>query len=201
MLFSSFVAASILSLASAAPAAISKRWPAPDGSSLTPSAISIYHGQNGAIVYNVAKGEVSREQSNGKDKSTLVTFDLKGKTLGSTCSLKFFHDNADTSAIFTGSPAQFDIFRSLQPAPTAGSPGWGGPGNQRDIHLGRLEPKYNGNAVIVTNVGPNQLGGFPCPKVGDYYVKNGLVGFEIVPVGDRVSAEWNAALSGLYLDW
>lgn len=201
MLFSTLIATSLLSLASAAPTTINKRWPAADSSSLTPTTISIYHGQNGAIKYNVAKGEVSREQWNGKDNSTLVTFDLNGNTLGTTCSLKFFHDSTDTSAIFTGYPAQVDIFRSLQPAPVGGSPGWGGPGNQRDIHLGRLEPRYNENAEVVENVGPNQLNSFPCPKAGDYHVKNGLVGYEIVPVGDRVRVDWTAALSGLYLDW
>jgi hypothetical protein len=201
MLFSSLVITTLCYLTAAAPTAINKRWPVADGTFITPSVISIYHGQNGAIEYNTAKGEVSREQWNGKDNSTLVTFDINGKTLGTTCSLRFFQDSADTSAIFTGYPAQVDIFRSLQPAPVSGSTGWGGPGNQRDIPLGRFEPRYNGNAVVVENVGPGLLNSFPCPRIGDYNVKNGLVGFEIVPVGDRVRVEWTAALSGLYLDW
>ena len=199
MLLSTFVAASLLSLASAAPLTVEKRWPTDDGSSLRPSTISIYHGQNGAIDYNVAKGEVSREQWNGKDNSTLVTFDLNKRTppAGATCSFKFYHDSADTSAQLSG---DIDIFKSLQPAYTS-SPAWGPPGNQRDTNLGRFRPVYNGYATVVTDVGPNQLNGFPCPTAGDYHVHNGLVGYEIVPAGDRVRVEWTASLSGLYLDW
>ncbi len=201
MLFSTLVTTTLLSLTSAAPLAeISKRWPTDDGTSLRPSVISIYHGQNGAIDYNTPHGEVSRAQWNGKDNSTLVTFDLTSRTppAGATCSFKFFIDPADTAAKATGF---IDIFKSLAPAPVGGSPGWGPPGNQRDTNLGRFQPQVGGYATVVSDVGPNQLNGFPCPTSSDYHVKNGLVGYEIVPAGDQVRVEWTAALSGLYLDW
>lgn len=198
MLFSTFAAASLLSLAAAAPTAVEKRWPT-DSSSLQPSAISIYHHFNGAIDYGVSNGEVSRAQWNGRDNSTLVTYDLNSRTLPATCSFKFWLES-DSASLFSGT-GQVDIFSSLQPAPVGGSPGWGGPGNQRYLNLGRFEVKYNGNAVVITNVAPNQLNSFPCPKIGDFNVKNGLVGYEIVPVGDSVRVEWSSAVSGLLLDW
>lgn len=38
-------------------------------------------------------------------------------------------------------------------------------------------------------------------KMGDFNVKNGVVGFEVVPVGDWDRVEWDAGVSGLYLSY
>ena len=81
-----------------------------------------------------------------------------------------------------------------------GSPGWGGPGNQRYLPLGRLKVRYNGAAGLVTDIS-SPLQSFPCPKIGDSNVKDGFVGYELVPVGDSVKEQWNSDVNGLYLDW
>ncbi|OAL47807.1 hypothetical protein IQ07DRAFT_104452 [Pyrenochaeta sp. DS3sAY3a] len=206
MHFSTIAIASLFSLATAAPTANEKRFPSP-GSFITPSAISIFHVSNGAIAYNSDKAEVSR--INGQDTTTLVTFDLNARAppAGATCYIKFYHDASDTYATFSGygSPAQIDIFRSLQPAPSTSTSGWG-PGNQRDTFQGRLEPVYkssanDGFAKVVENVFPKTSAGFPCPQVGEYRVKGGLVGFEVVPTGTSSSVQWTKDLSGLILAW
>lgn len=197
MHFSTITLATLLSVTSAAPAAIEARFP--KGNVLPPSAISIYHGSNGAIDYGVANGEVSRNNWNGLDNSTLVTFDLNGKTLPDKCFLRFWLEPNTHDSYWDGT-GLIDVFSSLQPAPKEGSKGWGGPGNQRNNPLGRMKVNYNGDATVL-DFAPNQLSAFKCPKVGDWNVKNGLVGYELVPVGDKDRVQWNGASSGLYLNW
>ena len=195
----------VLSLASAAPACLEARFPTSRGNNiLPPSAISIYHSSNGAIDYGVRRGEVSCENWNGRDNSTLVTFDINGRTLLEKCNLRFYlepntHSSNPGSGSFVSGTGLIDIFSSLQPTPVEGSKGWGGPGSQRNDYLGRVKVQ-NQDAAIDTSV-PNQLEGFNCPKASDWNVKNGLVGYELVPVGDADRVQWDAAVSGLYLKW
>ncbi len=66
--------------------------------------------------------------------------------------------------------------------------------------MGRMKANYNGDATVL-DFAPNQLKSFPCPKMGDFNVKNGVVGFEVVPVGDWDRVEWDAGVSGLYLSY
>lgn len=203
MHFSTIALTSLLSLASAAPAVLDARMP--KGNTLAPSAISIYHGSNGAIDYGVARGEVSRNNWDGRDNSTLVTFNLNGQTLPNTCFLRFWlepgtQSSNPASGSFWSGTGLIDVFSSLQPAPVEGSKGWGGPGNQRNNPLGRMKVNYNGDATVL-DFAPNQLSGFKCPQIGDWNVKNGLVGFELVPVGDQDRVQWDGAVSGLYLNW
>lgn len=171
---------------------------------LPPSAISLYHASNGAIDYGVRRGEVSRENWNGRDNSTLVTFDLNGRTLPEKCNLRFYLEpntqSSDPSAgSFVSGTGLIDIFSSLQPAPVGGSKGWGGPGNQRNNHLGRVKVQNQDAAIVFFD--SSHLEGFQCPKAGDGNVRNGLVGYELVPVGDADRVQWDAAVSGLYLTW
>jgi hypothetical protein len=202
MHFPTIAFTTLLSLASAAPAAIEARFPR--GNVLPPSSISIYHGSNGAIDPSVARGEVSRNNWDGRDNSTLVTFDLNGKTLPDRCFLRFWLEpgtaGSPTSGSFWSGTGLIDVFSSLQPAPKEGSKGWGGPGNQRNNPLGRMKVNYNGDATVL-DFAPNQLSAFQCPKIGDWNVKNGLVGYELVPVGDQDRIQWDNAVSGLYLNY
>ncbi|KAF9694186.1 hypothetical protein EKO04_007900 [Ascochyta lentis] len=195
--------ASLASLASAAPAVLEERLPR--GNVLPPSAISIYHVFDGAIDYGVARGEVSRSNWDGRDNSTLVTFDLNGKSLPENCFLRFWLEpstqpSSPTSGSFWSGTGLIDVFSSLQPAPKEVSKGWGGPGNQRNNPLGRLKVNYDSDATVL-DFAPNQLSGFKCPKVGDWNVKNGLVGYELVPVGDQDRVQWDGNVGGLYLNW
>ncbi|KAF2009657.1 hypothetical protein BU24DRAFT_473835 [Aaosphaeria arxii CBS 175.79] len=202
MRFSSVAAASLLSLASAAPAAVDKRWqtPAP-ANTLTPSTLATYYGKDGSIVAPVTIGHASQYQGASGATTTLVTFNLNNAAYtppaGAQCTLKFFLDLTDGAAHIGKPGDQIDVFSSLQPAPAAGSPGWGGPGNQRNIGLGRLQPVIGGLATTVQN---NGIESFPCPKIGDSNVKGGLVGFEVVPV-NTASVDWSNIASGLYLQW
>ena len=197
MHFPTIALTTLLSMASAAPATIEARFPS--GNVLRPSAISIYHGINGAIDYGVAIAEVSRNNWDGRDNTTLVTFDLNGKSLPGKCFLRFWLEPKTQSSYWDGT-GLIDVFSSSQPAPKEGSKGWGGPGNQRYNPLGRMKVNYNGDATVL-DFAPNQLSAFDCPKVGDWSVKNGLVGYELVPVGDKDRVQWDGAVSGLYLSW
>jgi hypothetical protein len=205
MHFNTIAFITLLSLASAAPASLEARFPNSRGTRvLLPLVNSLYHGFNGSIDYGVRRGEVSRENWNGRDNGTLVTFDLNGRTLPERCNLDFYLEpnvqSSDPSAgSFASGTRLMDIFSSSQPAPVGGSKGWGGPGNQRDNHLGRVEVQ-NQDAKIVPTIS-SRLRGFPCPKIGDSNVKNGLVGYELVPVGDAVRVQWDTAVSGLYFNW
>lgn len=46
-----------------------------------------------------------------------------------------------------------------------------------------MRVNFNGDATVLGFV-PYQLSGFKCPKVGDWDVKNVLVGHELVPISD-----------------
>ena len=195
----------VLSLASAAPASLEARFPTSRGNNvLPPSAISIYHSSNGAIDYGVRRSEVSCKDWNGRDNSTLVTFDINGRTLPKKCNLRScLEPNTQSSNPGSGHSVSgtglIDIFSSLQPTPVGGSKGRGGPGNQRNDYLCRVKVQ-NQDAAIDASV-PSQLEGTNCPKAGDWNIKNGLVGYELVPVGGADRVQWDAAVSGLYLKW
>lgn len=192
MLFSTFAIASLVTLVSAAPTAIEKRWPSIPRI-LRPSVISRYEGFNGAITYNVARGEASKS-GNGRDISALVTFDNTNLDLPATCELRFFLDATDANVQLSGTQ-QVAIFSSLKPAPAAGSTGWGPPGNQRNEDLGRFSLVRGGDGTLIAGQS-TKVRSFPCPRKGA-----GPIGFEVVPLGDRDRVEWSANLSGLYITW
>jgi hypothetical protein len=189
MHFTTLTLSSLLSLSLAAPTTLTTRW-SPNPTSLKPISISLYSGTTGAITPNVAIGSATKTPSG--DITTLVTFSNPSLELPDTCRLRFHLDSSDTAVVLEGTK-QVAVFSSLKPAPAGGSPGWGGPGNQRNQDLGRLELYKGGDGNVVYATGIN---GFPCPKKG-----SGPVGFEVVPVGDRDRVEWSAAMSGLYITW
>lgn len=186
MLFSLFTTTTLFTLSLAAPTSLSPRWPQ-ISNILRPSVISQYSGVNGAIVYNTPKG-VTAKTSQG-DLTTLVTFENTALDLPASCRLRFYLDSTD-SAVVTDGTKLVNIFSSLKPAPVEGSAGWGGPGNQRNLDIGRFLVYKGGNADLIQ-------GGeaVPCPKKGE------KVGYEVVPVGDVDRVEWSGSLSGLYLTW
>ncbi|KAF2124993.1 hypothetical protein P153DRAFT_370317 [Dothidotthia symphoricarpi CBS 119687] len=185
----------VFTLVPETPTAVEKRQP----NVLKPSSIAIYHSFNGAITPPVSQGEVSRNSSNGRDTTTLVTFDLNGRTLPPTCSLRFHLDPKDSIASCTGT-GHIDVFSSLKPAPIEGSAGWGGPGNQRNVPLGRMQVHGDGDATVL-DFAPNQLGAFSCLEVGGLGVEGGVLAFELVPVGEQYRVTWDAGRSGLFLSW
>ncbi|KAF2035183.1 hypothetical protein EK21DRAFT_84807 [Setomelanomma holmii] len=184
MLFTTLTAASLLSLAAAAPTNLEARWP-PLTNILKPTVISLFDGSNGAITYNVGTGSATK--TNRGDITTLVTFKPDFDIPETTCRLRFFLDNADNAVVLGGSK-QVNIFSSLKPAPEKDVPAWGPPGNQRDQDLGRFSLYKGGNGDVVYAPAI-----FPCPK------KGASIGFEVVPTGETDEVKCNPALSGLYL--
>jgi hypothetical protein len=189
MIFTALAVSSILSLSYAAPITLAAR-ESNLSNTLKPITISLYSGATGGITPNVATGSATKTPTG--DITTLVTFENKSFDVPSTCRLRFHLDNLDTAVVLDGTK-EVGIFSSLNPAPAGGSKGWGGPGNQRNIDLGRFKLVKGGDGSVVYATG---LDAFPCPKRGA-----GPVGFEVVPIGDVDRVEWSAALSGLYLTW
>ncbi|KAF2877556.1 hypothetical protein BDV95DRAFT_559548 [Massariosphaeria phaeospora] len=177
----------LLSLSSALP--LTARWPTVTSVILPPSVLSQYSISTGAINYDTATGLVSKT-GDGKDTSTLATFDIPPSLKGYTCSLHFYLDAGDSVASVSGS-GLIDVYSSLKPAPAYDVPAWGPPGNQRDQHYGRLSVVEAGEATVQEGH-PVTVKGFPCPGEGP-------VGFEIVGVYDQVGVAWDPTYSGLYL--
>ncbi|KAF2466155.1 uncharacterized protein BDR25DRAFT_79813 [Lindgomyces ingoldianus] len=178
MKFATTIAAAILAFTSSTVAA------PVSGPYITPETISIHHGYNGQIEFNVRRGKIQRQQSGNDDISTLMTFSFPQAADGKTCEFNFELNDGTFSV--TPDVAQLDAFHSSQYA-TASSPGWGPPSNYRDVQLGRLEvSKWGGLA--------QQKWGsfsFPCPS--------GKKGFEVAPTGDAMTIEWDSPSDGPYI--
>ncbi|KAF2188666.1 hypothetical protein K469DRAFT_526303, partial [Zopfia rhizophila CBS 207.26] len=152
-----------------------------------PTVISQYQIANGAIAYATSSGKVLKS-GDGKDITTLVTFDLPAASAGQTCELHFILEPTDTT-VLTGS-GLMDVFTSNAAAPGDRS-GWG-PGNQRNNHVARLRVIKGGEATYEAGY-PQTVRSFPCP-VGRYPI-------ELVGVYDKDNVEWSAAVSGAYIKY
>lgn len=148
----------------------------------TPSARYNYHTYNGAIECNPKGGLVSKSDTDqGHDITTLVTFTYPPEAVGMQCQLVFYLDG---TATVTGS-GKIDVFTSLQPAPGCTS-GWG-PGNQRNINIGRWSVANNAFATWDATYGAYMTSPTDCKAAGTQE------GFEFVGVYDNDYISWDPA--------
>ncbi|KAI9147535.1 hypothetical protein HJFPF1_12561 [Paramyrothecium foliicola] len=109
-----------------------------------PCSIWQYNVKNGAIS-SASTGLVSKSNTNaGADTTTLVTFQYPEAASGRQCQFAFYFD---ATAAASGS-RKMDLFTTngVAPGPTTG---WG-PGNRRNIHLGRLDAAPAGSTGFAT---------------------------------------------------
>ncbi|KAH7134045.1 hypothetical protein EDB81DRAFT_803008 [Dactylonectria macrodidyma] len=150
----------------------------------TPSAIWKYSVRNGAIS-ETTNGEISKYNSNGgNDITTLLTFTYPKAAEGKQCQFAFY---LDSTAIVSGSK-KLDVFTSNNPAPGP-TTGWG-PGNQRNINLGRLSVTVPGTATWDDVNNAYLTAKTPCKA------EHTVEGFELVGVYDNDYVSWNPDLSG-----
>ncbi|KAF4459377.1 idi-3 precursor [Fusarium albosuccineum] len=179
MLFKAFFA-TLLAAAPGIAAPLERR----DDPYFTPSEIWKYNVGNGAI-YSTDEGLVSKSTgNNGNDITTLLTFTYPDEAAGRQCQFAFYLDDGAT---LSGS-GKLDVFTSNSPAPGP-TDGWG-PGNQRNIHLGRLslglgefaswDATYNSYLTEKTD----------CKEPGT------TEGFEVVGVYDNDEVAWDPAVAG-----
>ncbi|KAK6217245.1 IDI-3 precursor [Colletotrichum tabaci] len=169
---------------------LSARQSTPPPTSFAPSAIFTYNTRNGAITPSSYGGVVSKSTSNaGNDLTALLTFTYPQAAAGKKCQLWFYLD-APTSSV-SGS-RKLDVFTSTKPAPASGSTGWGagGPGNQRDVNLGRWSVAPGGWATWDATYGAYLTAPTDCKAPG------AVEGFELVGVWDNDYVSWNAQVSG-----
>ncbi|KAF4442443.1 idi-3 precursor [Fusarium austroafricanum] len=150
----------------------------------TPSAIHTYNIANGAI-HNTDEGRVTKAPGNGgNDITTLLTFTYPEAARGKKCQFAFYLNGKEN---VIGSK-KLDLYSSLAPAPGPRA-GWG-PGNQRNIHLGRMDVKVGGFATWEATYGPYMTQKTDCKKPGT------VEGLELVGVYDLDAIYWNPAISG-----
>ncbi|TQN64245.1 hypothetical protein CSHISOI_11186 [Colletotrichum shisoi] len=170
---------------------LSARQSTPPPTSFAPSAIFTYNTRNGAITPSSYGGVVvSKSTSNaGNDLTALLTFTYPQAAAGKRCQLWFYLD-APTSSV-SGS-RKLDVYTSTKPAPASGSAGWGagGPGNQRDVNLGRWSVAPGGWATWDATYGAYLTAPTDCKAPG------AVEGFELVGVWDNDYVSWNAQVSG-----
>jgi hypothetical protein len=175
---------SLIAVAVAAPAPAPQ---VPTGPNIIkPSVRSQYYVSTGAISYNTGVGLVSK---NGRtsDITTLITINIPAAAVGKPVKFNFALDSATT---VTGS-GLLDLFSSLQPA-TASTSTWG-PGNQRNIQLGRLHVTKGAAATWVA--------GFPTASQSYVFNAAGNYGFELVGVYDQDVVSWSGANNGLWISY
>ncbi|CAG9981133.1 unnamed protein product [Clonostachys byssicola] len=152
--------------------------------SFKPSAIWRYNVGNGAISATNT-GDVAKAPTNGgQDTTALLTFTYPSYVSGQKCQFAF---SLDSTATLQGS-AKLDLFSSLQPAPGP-TAGWG-PGNQRNVNLGRLNLFKPGQATWEATYSSYLTQKTDCKAPGT------VEAFELVGVYDRDLVSWNPALAG-----
>lgn len=150
----------------------------------TPSAIWKYNTRNGAI-YSTEQGYVSKATNNGgNDITALLTFTYPQAAKDKKCQFAFYLDSKDS---ISGSK-KLDLYTSNSPAP--GPRDTWGPGNQRNIHLGRLDLKLGGFATWDSTQGAYMTQKTNC-KAPDT-----VEGFELVGVFDDDAVYWNPSVAG-----
>jgi hypothetical protein len=156
-----------------------------DDAYFAPSAIWRYTVNDGAIA-PATFGEISKATGNdGRDVTTLVTFTYPDSAKGKQCQLAFFLD--ETASLY-GS-RKIDVFSTLRPAVRA-TTGWG-PGNQRNVHLGRLSAVRPGDATWDATYSARLTRKTPCGAA------NTTESFELVGVYDNDYVSWNPTVAGL----
>jgi hypothetical protein len=179
MLFKTLVA-TVFAAASGLAAPLTAR----DDPFFAPSAIWQYNVRNGAIS-SATEGLVSKSTSNnGNDITTLLTFTYPSEAEGKQCQFAFYLDNGAT---LTGSK-KLDVFTSNSPAPGPTS-GWG-PGNQRNIHLGRLSADLGSFATWDATYNAYLTEKTDCKAAGT------TEGFELVGVYDNDVVSWSPDVAG-----
>ncbi|KAF7543418.1 hypothetical protein G7Z17_g10752 [Cylindrodendrum hubeiense] len=147
----------------------------------TPSVIWHYSVSNGAISA-ATSGEVYKDVANhGQDVTTLLTFRYPEQAEGLQCQFAFYVD--DTVGL-SGSK-KLDLFTSYNPAPGP-TTGWG-PGNQRNVPLGRLSLEPNSFATWDATYDCFLTEKTPCKPHGT------IEAFELVGVNDNDVVTWNPA--------
>ncbi|KAF2242450.1 hypothetical protein BU26DRAFT_555647 [Trematosphaeria pertusa] len=179
----SFAIAALLGLTSAAPTALTKRWPS-EPAIITPTYISHYNLGTGGLVYNPATGAAHFDAL-----STISAFSVPAGIEGKKCSLHFYLDPTDSTAAVSGSGG-VQVFSTHQVPPAYDVESWGPPGNQRNQHYGNFKV-HTGYANV--DDWPRLLEDFKCPAEGEY-------GFEVVAKW-ATGIEWDAGLSGLYMKY
>ncbi|VUC36548.1 unnamed protein product [Clonostachys rosea] len=180
MLFSKAIITSVIAAVSVSGAPIETR----DEVAFKPSALWKYNVGTGAITASVV-GEVDKSNTNrGQDLTTLMTFTYPPEATGKKCQFFFGLHPDDT---LTGSK-KLDLYTSNKPA-TASTTTWG-PGNQRNIHLGRLNMISGGEATW-----EGKYNGYLTDKV-DCKPAGTVEGFEVVGVYDTDRVSWNPIYRG-----
>ncbi|KAM5354781.1 hypothetical protein ACJ41O_001427 [Fusarium nematophilum] len=150
----------------------------------TPSAIWKYNVRTGAIS-STDRGMIAKATwNNGNDITTLVTFTYPDEAEGHQCQFAFYLDNGSTNHV----SGKFDLFTSNSPAPGP-TTGWG-PGNQRNIHLGRLTAHIDGFATWDATYNAYLTEKTDCKAAGT------VEGFELVGVYDNDEISWDADVAG-----
>lgn len=150
----------------------------------TPSAIWKYTINTGAIS-STSTGLVSKSATNnGSDITTLLTFTYPPAVVGKKCQFAFYLDN---TAVLSGS-RKLDVYTSVNPAP--GPTNSWGPGNQRNIQLGRLSPYLGGSATWDTTYSAYLTQKTDCKAPGT------KEGYELVGVLDGDYVSWDPKVAG-----
>jgi hypothetical protein len=154
------------------------------GNYFTPSAIYNYDVGTGAIQCT-STGLISKSTSNnGHDITTLVTFTYPAAAENHKCQFFFY---LDSTASLSGSK-KIDVFTSLAPAPGC-TTGWG-PGNQRNVNIGRISAELNNYATWDATYGAYLTAPSDCKAPGTQE------GFELVGVYDNDYVSWNPTVAG-----
>lgn len=157
----------------------------PSGDAIYPSSTYHYDVSTGAITCNVDGGLIDKYPSNGgHDITTLLTFTYPEEARGRKCQFQFYLSN---SAAISGSK-KIDVFTTLTPAPGCTTT-WG-PGNHRDINLGRLSAQLGAFATWDATYGAYLTKPTDCKAPGT------KEGFELVGVYDTDHISWGPDGSG-----
>lgn len=148
-------------------------------------AVYHYNVGTGAIDCHAEGGLISKSPTNhGNDITTLLTFTYPNAAEGRQCQFQFY---LNEDAFLSGS-GKIDVFTSNAPAPGCRS-SWG-PGNQRNVNLGRLSARLGGFAVWDATYGAYLTEPTGCKPPGT------REGFELVGVYDYDHISWEAEGSG-----
>ncbi len=167
-----------------------------DGPSITgtftPKATYNYDVATGAIECGPRTNRVAKSVSDGgRHTTTLLTFEYPAASAGRLCRFGFRLGAADALSGDRG--GLVDLFSSLAPAPGC-TTGWG-PGNRRDLPVGRLRPVLGGDAAFVDTFTTYLTEPSPCRAPGT------VEAFELVGVYDDVHVEWEPSVSGAFISY
>ncbi|KAH7304743.1 hypothetical protein B0I35DRAFT_444835 [Stachybotrys elegans] len=150
----------------------------------TPSVTWRYNVGTGAIS-GTSTGLIAKSNTNGgQDTTALVTFVYPAGVAGKRCQFAFYLNDG---AALAGS-RKIDLFTVNDPAPGPRA-GWG-PGNQRDIQLGRLSAVKPGLATWDATYSSYLTQSTECKPPGT------TEAFELAGVYDKDFISWDLAVAG-----